>query len=534
MSEPATRLQTAGFNAAGASDRGRIRTGNEDRYHVDAQRGIFLVADGVGGHAAGEVAASIAVDVIVKRLERPIWTAKQRVREAIALANNEINRQAEASPDYAGMTCVLTLALITGPQLTIGHVGDSRLYKLTSGGMRKLTHDHSPIGEREDANEISEAEAMRHPRRNEVFRDVGSAFHEPDDPDFIEVIETTFEEDEAILLCSDGLSDMIPSGTIERIVREHAGTPDAVVHALIEAANEAGGKDNVTAVYVEGLAFATDPADGTVREDESPVEPEATGSRQDKGGGLLGSRAAWLTAGVLIGLLTAFGLSAYTTAFDRLRLGGGRETLVVGGQAGTYRSVAEAVQAADARDVVQIEPGEYAEALTLKDGVDLVARVPGSVTFVAPPGTSAATAITANGRSGNRIEGIRIVGRPDRPIGMGFSLGGHNVTVNDVSVEGSVGVGIEVLNDGAIVVRSSRLSNIAGVPVRVGPASRPAMRHNVFTGTTPVAVQIGQGAAPEFVGNVFVGFQEPVEAPVSRWPQFIQQNYVIRSGANGR
>ena len=177
------------MNAAAASDRGRMRTGNEDRHHVDADRGVFLVVDGVGGHAAGEVAAAIAVDVITQRLERPIGTPAQRVREAIALANNEILRQAERSPAHAGMTCVLTLALLTEDQLTIGHVGDSRLYKVTRDGLRKLTHDHSPIGEREDAQEISEAEAMRHPRRSEVFRDVGSAFHEPDDPDFIELVD---------------------------------------------------------------------------------------------------------------------------------------------------------------------------------------------------------------------------------------------------------------------------------------------------------------------------------------------------------
>jgi serine/threonine protein phosphatase PrpC len=535
MSEPAASLQPQPtLIAAAASDRGRVRTGNEDRYHIDVQRGIFLVADGVGGHAAGEVAASIAVDVIVKRLERPLWTAKQRVREAIALANNEIHRQAEASAEYAGMTCVLTLALVSGSQLTIGHVGDSRLYVLTQQGIRKLTHDHSPIGEREDANEISEAEAMRHPRRNEVFRDVGSALHDPDDPDFIEVIETSFDDDIAILLCSDGLSDMLPSGTIDQIVREYAGDPQAVANALVEAANEAGGKDNVTVVYVEAPAFAKGALAQAPPVVRAGVDPAPADQRQERGSGAFASRAMWLTIGVLIGLLGAFGLSAYTTTFDRLQSSRPRGTIVVGGAASSYRSVADAVAAAAPRDVIQIEPGEYAEAITLKDGVDLVARVPGTVTFVAPPGTPVATAITANGGSGNRIEGIRVIGRPNAPIGVAFSLGGHNVAVNDVSVEGSIGVGIEVLNDGAVIVRSSRLSNIAGVPMRLGPASRPFVRHNVFTGTTPVAVQIGKGATPEFVGNVFVGFQEPVEAPVAKWPQFVQQNYLIRGAGHGR
>src|SRR5688572_33367784 len=265
MTDTALLARTVRLTAAAASDRGRVRTGNEDRHYLDVDRGVFLVVDGVGGHAAGEVTAAIAVDVITQRLERPIGTPAQRVREAIALANNEILRQAERSPAHAGMTCVLTLALLTEDQLTIGHVGDSRLYKLTRNGARKLTHDHSPIGEREDAREISEAEAMKHPRRNEVFRDVGSAFHEPDDPDFIELVEATFEPDAALLLCSDGLSDMVSSAVILRTVREHAGAPDRVAQSLIDAANKAGGKDNITVVYVEGTDFTA-----------SVTAPEAT------------------------------------------------------------------------------------------------------------------------------------------------------------------------------------------------------------------------------------------------------------------
>ena len=89
-----------------------------------------------------------------------------------------------------------------------------------------------------------------------MFRDVGSAFHEPDDPDFIELVEATFEPDAALLLCSDGLSDMISSAVILRTVREHAGAPDRVVQSLIDAANKAGGKDNITVVYAEGTDFA--------------------------------------------------------------------------------------------------------------------------------------------------------------------------------------------------------------------------------------------------------------------------------------
>src|SRR3712207_5023977 len=130
--------QATGVQAASASDAGRVRSGNEDRAFVDVARGIFLVVDGVGGHAAGEVAAAIAVDVINQRLDRPIGTPAQRVREAIALANNEILRQAEHSPAHKGMACVLTLAVQNEDRLTIGHVGDSRLYKINREGIRKV------------------------------------------------------------------------------------------------------------------------------------------------------------------------------------------------------------------------------------------------------------------------------------------------------------------------------------------------------------------------------------------------------------
>ena len=103
------------------------------------------------------------------------------------MANNEILRAARANPEWEGMACVLTLAVLENGSAVVGHVGDSRLYQIRRGEIRKITHDHSPVGEREDSGEIAEAEAMRHPRRNEVFRDVGSEEHAPDDPDFIEI-----------------------------------------------------------------------------------------------------------------------------------------------------------------------------------------------------------------------------------------------------------------------------------------------------------------------------------------------------------
>src|SRR5215470_19593025 len=192
-SSEAARMVKTRLKSAAASDVGRVRKNNEDGWHIDAERGIYLVVDGIGGQAAGEKAAEIAVDRVRARLERLTGTIEQRIREAITMANNEIFEQARSRPEWEGMACVLTVAVLENGSAVVGHVGDSRLYHLRGGRIRKITHDHSPVGEREDASEISEAEAMRHPRRNEVYRDVGSEPHAPDDADFIELVRIPFE-----------------------------------------------------------------------------------------------------------------------------------------------------------------------------------------------------------------------------------------------------------------------------------------------------------------------------------------------------
>ena len=526
-------------NAAAASDRGRIRTGNEDRHYVDVDRGVFLVVDGVGGHAAGEVAAAIAVDVITQRLERPIGTPAQRVREAIALANNEILRQAERSPAHAGMTCVLTLALLTEDQLTIGHVGDSRLYKLTRDGLRKLTHDHSPIGEREDAQEISEADAMKHPRRSEVFRDVGSAFHEPDDPDFIELVDATFEADEALLLCSDGLSDMISSAVILRTVREQAGAPDRVVQSLVDAANKAGGKDNITVVYAEGTDFAA-----------ALAAPDATPEQQGAIDSVRATRLSWLAitllGGLLVGLLGGLALSE-RLPFDTYLTSRRPRTLSVApaggspspgglGAAGQYPTIAAAMTASRRGDLIQLEPGEYAERVFLKDGVNLAAREPGTATVVAPSGDLGWATITVDGRLGSRISGLRLLGRPKAPLSVALHLSGHDVTVENVTIEGNVLVAVEVASTGSVAVHSSRFSDVQGVAIRIGAGAKPSIRHNVFarktsSGTEP-AIDVADSASPQLMANLFIGYPSAV-----RWaaggPDLHRDNFFMR-GSHGR
>jgi len=241
--------------SAAASDSGRVRSDNQDRAYTDDELGIFLVVDGLGGHAAGEKAAETAVEVIGAELRLAEGDAGDRIRRAITAANNRIFDQAAENEAWRGMACVLTLALIEDGRVTVGHVGDSRLYLTWNGAIRKLTADHSPVGEREDAGELTEAEAMAHPRRHEVFRDVGSRRREQDEEDFIEVKEFLFKPDAAILLCSDGLSDLLTSTEILEVIERYDGDPAQIAHELVDAANVAGGSDNITAIFVAGSEF---------------------------------------------------------------------------------------------------------------------------------------------------------------------------------------------------------------------------------------------------------------------------------------
>jgi serine/threonine protein phosphatase PrpC len=242
--------------SACATDAGRQRVRNEDRIWADDARGLYMVADGLGGHAAGDVAAETAVEVVVRELRTASWSDPQTdLARAITTANNEIYSLAQRHPDNAGMACVLTLLCIRDDVATVAHVGDSRLYLFWNGTLRKLTSDHSPVGEQEDQGELSESEAMSHPRRNEVFRDVGSREREAQEPDFIELRSFPFHPSAALLLCTDGLSDALTAGEIAGIIETYDGDADTVVRSLVDAANENGGLDNVSVIFVPGPEF---------------------------------------------------------------------------------------------------------------------------------------------------------------------------------------------------------------------------------------------------------------------------------------
>lgn len=236
---------------AALSHPGLLRDNNEDRVYTDEAAGIFLVVDGMGGRAAGEMAAQTAVNVISRYLAE----CKTDLRGAIAAANNEIYRLGQEREERKGMACVLTLAVMHEDRITVGHVGDSRLYLLWNGTIRKITSDHSQVGELEDLGQITEAQAMAHPQRNEVFRDVGSRLKEADDPEFIEIKSFPFRASAAVLLCTDGLTDMLTAAEINAIVQHFSGDPEAIVHELVNAANAAGGTDNISVIFAAGPEF---------------------------------------------------------------------------------------------------------------------------------------------------------------------------------------------------------------------------------------------------------------------------------------
>jgi PPM family protein phosphatase len=469
----------------GASDPGRVRRNNEDAFHIDPDRGIFLVVDGIGGQAAGEKAAEIAVDCLRKRLERQIGTADERVREAIANANKAILQQARANPEWQGMACVLTVALLENGEAVVGHVGDSRLYLLRQGKIRKITHDHSPVGEREDSGELTEAEAMRHPRRNEVFRDVGSEDHTPDDRDFIELRHIPFDADSAMLLCSDGLSDQVPAEDIRAAVERFAGDPDRAVRALIESANRAGGKDNVTVLLVEGDQFAAPAA-------TAPAPPATPQPRRT----IFASRPAWFLYGLLLAAAAAwFSRSQWVPPPVVIK-----QRVLAVGQKAQYSTIAAAMAEARDGDTVDVGVGDYPEQLLLKNGVTVRSRIPREAVLRGIPG-STGPAVVAQGVQRARIEGFQIVADPKMPLSPAVSLENAHVEVVDLDISGA-GTGI-LIRGGAPLLVGNAIHDCLAEGVLILSDAAPWISHNSIQRNKGAGLSARPGSKPSMAENVF-------------------------------
>lgn len=237
---------------AAKSDVGRVRDGNEDSYLL--QEPYFAVADGMGGHLAGDVASRIAVETISDHTASEDPAGLER---AVKDANAAIFEKASSDPSLHGMGTTCTLVLVLDSALHIAHVGDSRAYLLRDDELRLLTEDHTLVGRMVKEGRLKPEEAERHPQRSIITRALGV------DADVeVDLLEVPVEEGDRVLLCSDGLTSMIGADDIHDILSRN-DDPDSAVEELIGAANAAGGEDNITVVL---LSF-----DGTSEDERSRV-----------------------------------------------------------------------------------------------------------------------------------------------------------------------------------------------------------------------------------------------------------------------
>ena len=238
----------------GISDVGLSREHNEDSISWDIDLGLIMLADGMGGHNAGEVASDMAVNAIhdalldvltPDMLAANVIKCEDAVRESVVYANEEIHEQAHARIECAGMGTTVVLALFHDNNITYAHVGDSRIYRVRNGEIKQITADHSLVQEMVDNGYLSEEEAMLSTSRNLITRALGIA------PE-VEVDVTTEElDDEDIyILCSDGLSDMVGDADILRIVTEYRPNLEKAAEALVNQANQNGGSDNISVILV--------------------------------------------------------------------------------------------------------------------------------------------------------------------------------------------------------------------------------------------------------------------------------------------
>lgn len=243
------------FECAALTDRGLKRSRNEDAFICDGRHGIFLVADGMGGEQAGDAASRITADVFSRSvipyltdedLTLPVETPREHDpwREILRLAVEEANRQVVEYAEVRetrGMGSTLTAAAVIQGRLYVIHVGDSRLYWIDSRECRLMTRDHTKVGEMVERGVISPEQARNHPQKNIITRCIGRKKTVAD----IEVFEPA--ENAVYLICSDGLVDMVSDSKIHELVTGSAGLEEAA-ETLVRAANERGGRDNITVV----------------------------------------------------------------------------------------------------------------------------------------------------------------------------------------------------------------------------------------------------------------------------------------------
>ena len=289
-------------NFFGITDLGRQRQNNEDTFIAELTRdGRYIIAcviDGVGGYSGGEIAASIARETILQRLANISGEVIPVLTDAFGVANEKIWQERHAVKEHSKMACVLTLAVadLSSNQFYYAHIGDTRLYLFRDGSLVKISHDQSFVGFLEDSGRLSESEAMKHVKRNEIDKALGFKLNIGNGDD-IETGQSPFLPGDMLLLCSDGLTDVVDKTTITAaLTSDHS--LKTIGNRLIDAANDGGGKDNITVVLVKNdkekqQHAATKPIENAQpekpkivsesRRQSSPVNPVAEKRKSYKG-----------------------------------------------------------------------------------------------------------------------------------------------------------------------------------------------------------------------------------------------------------
>ncbi|MDH5765934.1 MAG: Stp1/IreP family PP2C-type Ser/Thr phosphatase [Gammaproteobacteria bacterium] len=241
----------------GLTDPGIVRGHNEDTIGNNPELGLAVLADGMGGHKGGEVASALAVDTILTSLSKSLRTVNAgeideetgysqgsiAVEQAIKEANNVIFDSASKNEQYEGMGTTIVVLLFYDNRFTVGHVGDSRLYRLRDSQLELLTRDHTLLQELVDRGFYTREEARNSMKKNLVTRAVGVS-----DTVEVDITEDTAAVDDIYLLCSDGLNDMIEDDLIEDVINNYKSNLNKIAEELIKQANQHGGKDNVSAL----------------------------------------------------------------------------------------------------------------------------------------------------------------------------------------------------------------------------------------------------------------------------------------------
>ncbi len=247
--------RTTTVEIAGFTDTGLTRDHNEDCIGYDISSGIAVLADGMGGHQAGEIASRMAVEQVLRQMktrliretDRPITSSQMlnMVSNTILVSNRKIFEASEEIKTRNGMGTTVVAAIVDGPHLYAGHVGDSRLYQFRDGGLKRITRDHSLVQDLIDKGFYTEDEAKLASINHVVTRALGTAEEVE-----VDILQQEAERDDLFLLCSDGLSDMLSDSMIEQILGETGTTLDDKAQSLVARANQNGGKDNVSVILI--------------------------------------------------------------------------------------------------------------------------------------------------------------------------------------------------------------------------------------------------------------------------------------------